>query len=319
MRFNQCRNALTVAVAAIVTLGGTATTDAQGPVFRSGVDMVPLTVTVTDTSGKYVTGLTGGDFEVFEDGVQQSLSFFASDDVPLDVALLLDTSSSMNLDLPLVKAAAVGLVRKLRANDRAAVVNVKESAGIPQPFTNDRILIERAIRGLSASGETALYDGVYVVLKEFERERKTAMQVRRQALVLLTDGIDNRSRLAFEDVLDFARRVDVNIYVIALRTALAHVPRAEVDGAVLHADYALNTVTRESGGRLFFPKAVRDLPEIYTAIAQELFSQYELGYMPVRSAGDGGFRRVAVRLRPQTNALARTRTGYYASRARPAL
>jgi len=186
--------------------------------------------------------------------------------------------------------------------------------------SNARGLIERAIRSLSASGETALYDGLYVVLKEFERERRVSTEVRRQALVLLSDGLDNRSRLAFDDVLDYARRVAVNIYVIALRGALAQVPRNEQDAAVLRADYALNTVTRESGGRLFFPKMARDLAGIYTAIAQELFSQYELGYMPVRSVSDGGFRRVAVRVRPETNALARTRSGYYApSRATPGM
>ena len=186
--------------------------------------------------------------------------------------------------------------------------------------SNARGLIERAIRSLSASGETALYDGLYVVLKEFERERRVSTEVRRQALVLLSDGLDNRSRLAFDDVLDYARRVAVNIYVIALRGALAQVPRNEQDAAVLRADYALNTVTRESGGRLFFPKMARDLSGIYTAIAQELFSQYELGYMPVRSVSDGGFRRVAVRVRPETNALARTRSGYYApSRATPGM
>jgi Ca-activated chloride channel homolog len=317
MRFNQFRNA--TVVVAVVTFAGTATIDAQGPAFKSGVEMVPLTVTVTDTAGKYVKGLTGNDFEVFEDGVQQHLTFFASEEVPVDVALLLDTSSSMGLDLPLVQSAAIGLVRKLRPNDRAAVVNVKESAGIPQPFTGDRAAIERAIRGLCASGETALYDGVYVVLKEFERERKAAVEVRRQALVLLTDGFDTRSRLAVDDVLDLARRVHVNIYVIALRTALAQTPRTELDSMVLRADYSLNTVTRETGGRLFFPKTVRDLSGIYTAIAQELFSQYELGYMPVRSGEDGSFKRVAVRLRPETNAFARTRSGYYASRARPGL
>ena len=157
--------------------------------------------------------------------------------------------------------------------------------------SNARGLIERAIRSLSASGETALYDGLYVVLKEFERERRVSTEVRRQALVLLSDGLDNRSRLAFDDVLDYARRVAVNIYVIALRGALAQVPRNEQDAAVLRADYALNTVTRESGGRLFFPKMARDLAGIYTAIAQELFSQYELGYMPVRSVSDGGLTR----------------------------
>ena len=92
MRFNQFRNVVIVVVA-VVTFD-TATIDAQRPAFKSGVAMVPLTVTVTDTTGKYVTGLTGNDFEVFEDGVPQELSFFASEEVPLDIALLLDTSTS---------------------------------------------------------------------------------------------------------------------------------------------------------------------------------------------------------------------------------
>lgn len=319
MRFGLFRSVPFVFFA-IVTFGGSVTIDAQRPAFKSGVEMVPLTVTVTDTNGKYVAGLCGSDFQVYEDGVEQPVAFFASDEVPIDVALVLDTSSSMGVDLPLVKTAAIGLVRRLRPTDRAAIVSVTQTAGIPQSFTSERELIERGIRSLSASGETALYDGLYVVLKEFERERRVSTEVRRQALVLLSDGLDNRSRLAFDDVLDYARRVAVNIYVIALRGALAQVPRNEQDAAVLRADYALNTVTRESGGRLFFPKMARDLAGIYTAIAQELFSQYELGYMPVRSVSDGGFRRVAVRVRPETNALARTRSGYYApSRATPGM
>src|SRR5262245_18778166 len=170
---------------AVVTFGAVATVRAQRPLFRSGVDMVPLTVTVTGPNGKYVPDLCGSDFQVYEDGVEQPVAFFAHDDVPIDVALVLDTSSSMGVDLPLVKNAAIGLVRRLRSTDRAAIVNVTDTVGIPQPFTSERALIEHAIRSLSASGETALYDGLYVVLKEFERERKGNTQIRRQALVLL--------------------------------------------------------------------------------------------------------------------------------------
>jgi Ca-activated chloride channel family protein len=319
MQFRFIRNVSTIFLA-VVIVGNTTATRAQQHTFKSGIDLVPLTVTVTDTSGKYVTGLTGSDFQVYEDGVEQPLAFFASDEVPIDVALVLDTSGSMVLDLPLVQSAATGLVRRLRAVDRAAVVDVKQSARIPQPFTSDRASVETAIHSLSASGETALYDGLYVALKEFQHERKAATDVRRQTLVLLSDGLDNNSHLAFDDVLDLARRIDVNIYVIALRSALADVPRRQQDGTILHADYVLNTLTRESGGRVFVPKSARDLSAIYTAIAQELSSQYELGYLPQRSAIEVGFRRVAVRVRPQTNALARTRSGYYAtSRTRTGL
>ena len=295
---------------------GPAPLNAQGPTFKGGVAMVPLTVTVTDTTGRHVTGLTSNDFKVFEDGVEQPLSFFACDEVPVDVALVVDASGSMRADWPLVQAAAIGLVGTLRASDRGAVIAVRDNAAIPQPFTSDRALIERAIRGLSMSGSTALYDGLYIALKEFERERRAALQVKRQALVLLSDGLDNRSRLAFDDVLDLARRVDVSIYVVALRGDTVLVPRAMRDRSMLQAEYTMGAVARESGGRTFFPKSARELPAIYTTIAEELASQYELGYMPARPGGDGSFRRVAVKVPPQTNGQARTRTGYYASRTK---
>jgi VWFA-related protein len=114
--------------------------------------------------------------------------------------------------------------------------------------------------------------------------------------------------------MDLARRVDVNIYVVALRGDAVLIPRAMRDRSMLTAEYTMGTVARESGGRTFFPKSARDLPAIYTAIAEELSSQYELGYMPARPGGDGAFRRVAVRV--ETNGLARTRSGYYASRTK---
>jgi Ca-activated chloride channel homolog len=297
-----------------VALVSTARLDAQNGPFKSGVEMVPLTVTVTDASGKYVTGLADSDFTVVEDGVQQPLSFFASDHVPVDVALVLDTSSSMRGDLPLVQSAATGLVRTLHETDRGAVIEVKNRTGIPQPFTGDRAQIEGAIRALSASGSTALFDGLYVVLKEFERQRQTNQEVRRQVLVLLSDGMDTQSRLGFEDVMDAARRVGVNIYVIALTGKAALMPRIEKDSETLRAEYNMGAMARESGGRTFFPKTARELPGIYNSIAQELASQYELGYIPVRQGGDGAFRRVMVRMAPGANALARTRSGYYAQR-----
>jgi VWFA-related protein len=241
-------------------------------------------------------------------------AFIASDHVPLDVALVLDTSSSMRGDLPLVQSAATGLVRTLHDTDRGAVIEVKNTTAIPQTFTSDRAQIEGAIRGLSASGATALFDGMYVVLKEFERQRLGSQDIRRQVLVLLSDGMDTRSRLGFEDVMDAARRTGVNIYVIALTGKTALMPHFERDSETLRAEYNMGAMARESGGRTFFPKTARELPAIYNTIAQELASQYELGYIPVRPGGDGAFRRVMVRIAPGANALARTRSGYYAQR-----
>jgi Ca-activated chloride channel homolog len=278
--------------------------------------MVPLSVTVTDGSGRFVGGLTENDFTVYEDGVKQALSFFARSEVPVDVALVVDTSASMRDDLRLVQTAAMGLVRALGTADRGAVVEVNERAGIVQPFTGDRANIENAINHLSTAGSTALYDGLYVVLREFERERRNTPQVRRQALVLLSDGLDNKSRLSFEDVLELARRGDVGVYVIALP---GEDPPASVrrpfGASLLDAQYAMTTVARDSGGRVFKPKDATELPSIYSAIAQELTSQYQLGYTPMRPGGDGAFRRVAVQVTEGQRARARTRAGYYASRS----
>jgi len=310
------RNLTRLALAVPLALGYEAVSDpaaarAQQATFKSGVDMVPLTVTVTDVKGRHITGLAGGDFTVLEDGVEQPLAFFASGDVPVDVALVIDTSSSIGPDLPLVQKAACGLVRTLRAADRAAVVEVKDTVRIPQPLTSNRGQIETTIRALRASGNTALYDGLYIMLREFDRARRESPDIRRQALVLLSDGLDNTSHLLFDDVMQLARRVGVSIYVIALRGQTVPLRRDEQHESVLRADYAMRTVAHEAGGRAFFPRTAQELPAIYDAIALELASQYELGYVPVAAGADGGFRRVAVRL--ATHGLARTRSGYYAA------
>jgi Ca-activated chloride channel family protein len=288
--------------------------DAQGPVFKSGVDMVPLTVTVTDAAGHYKAGLTETDFGVFEDGVPQTLSFFAKDQVPVDVALVIDTSSSMLGDLSLVKQAARGLVRLFRDGDRGAVIDVKDSIRAPQALTSDQARVEAAIQALRASGSTAMYDGVYTALKAFERERRLHPEVRRQALVLLSDGLDNSSHLTFDATTDLARRLDVSIYTIALRGAAALVPAIQQERELREATWAMRALASEAGGRVFFPKAASELPTIYREIGQELASQYQVGYVPARPLGDGTFRRVSVRVLSQANTIARTRSGYLAVR-----
>ena len=293
-----------------LAVGHPAPAGAQQGGFKSGVEMVPLTVTVTDVKGRPITGLTGGDFKVLEDGVEQPLAFFATAEVPLDVALVIDTSSSMRSNLPIVQNAACALLRTLHAADRGSVVEVKDSIRIPQPLTSDLALLEQSIYALRASGSTALYDGLYVVLKEFDRAHQESQDVRRQVLILLSDGLDNTSHLPADQVMELARRVGVSIYVIALQSDAIPVRRAEQDETVLHAEYEMRTVAREAGGRAFFPRTVSELPAIYATIAQELASQYELGYLPLKPAGDGAFRHIAVRL--AANGLARTRSGYYA-------
>jgi Ca-activated chloride channel homolog len=281
---------------------------AQGALFKSSVDMVALTVTVSDSAGQSVRGLTADHFAVFEDGVQQTLSLFGSEQVPVDVAFVLDTSSSMSLDLPLVKQAARGLVSRLRAGDRAAVFDVNQTVGNPRPFTEDHDEVIAAVDGLKARGSTAVYDGLYTSLREFQRERRARPELRRQALVLLSDGVDNASHVTFDDAAELARQLDVTIYTIALRQELPSLlfPQQR------QADYAMRALARETGGQAFFPLKAAELEAIYTSIARELVSQYALGYVASTPGNRAAFKRVSVRLLPPAESRARTRSGYLA-------
>ena len=299
-------------MAGAVAINASSDAGAQG-VFKSGVDMVPLTVTVTDASGKYVRGLTEGDFAVFENGMQQSLSFFAGEPVPVDVALVLDVSGSMAADMPRVREAANGLVRSLRPSDRAAVVAVRTSVGMPQQFTTEHERVTAAIDALRSSGSSAVYDGVYIALKEFARERRQHAEVRRQVLVLLSDGLDNASHLSADEMADAARRAGVSIYVVALTAPPPQGGDTSRNVAQERATYTMRALAQDSGGRIFFPAAPAELAAVYGAIARELASQYDLGYVPARP-GDGTFKRIAVRVLAPASGIARTRSGYHAPR-----
>ena len=237
---------------------------AQEPSFRSGVDIVALTVTVTNAAGQFVSGLTARDLVVYDDGVEQPIVLFGSEEVPLDVAFVLDTSGSMRSDLPLVKKAALALVSLLRAGDRAAIFEVKTTIGVAARLTADRNAIAVAVERLYASGSSSIYDGVNAALREFERERSTSREMRRQALVLLSDGFDNSSEVRFGDVAQLARRLDVTIYSVALRSARPS-PRSlsgfEPENVGTY-DNALDSLARETGGLALFPSRADALEAI---------------------------------------------------------
>ena len=300
-------------MAGAVAINASSDAGAQS-VFKSGVDMVPLTVTVTDASGKYVRGLTERDFAVFENGMQQPLSFFAGEPMSVDVALVLDVSGSMAADMPRVREAANGLVRSLRPSDRAAVVAVRTSVGMPQQFTTEHERVTAAIDVLRSSGSSAVYDGLYIALKEFARERRDHAEVRRQVLVLLSDGLDNASHLSADEMADAARRAGVSIYVVALTAPPPQGGDTSRNVAQERATYTMRALAQDSGGRIFFPAAPTELAAVYGAIARELASQYDLGYVPAKP-GDGTFRRIAVRVLAPANGTARTRSGYHADRS----
>src|SRR5262245_30844356 len=139
---------------------------AQVPVFRSNASLVALNVTVMDAAKHYVTGLSSGDFAVYEDGVQQQVGFFESSQVPVDLILLLDCSSSMLEKMDTVHQAAIGFLQTLRSGDRGAVVTFADSVNVAQGLTSDRALLEAAVRNTKAYGSTALNNALYIALKK---------------------------------------------------------------------------------------------------------------------------------------------------------
>ena len=273
--------------------------------------MVALSVTVLD-GRKLVSGLHQQDFEIYEDGVQQQVQFFESRSVPLDVILLLDTSSSMNDKMEVVHQAARGFMKMLRPGDRGAVVTFADSVNVVQALTPDAEAIASAINSVQAKGSTSLRNAVYVALKQFGRRAQDSGEVRRQAIAVLSDGEDTASVVSFDDVMALARQSGVNIYSIALRSQYAALRDASERRYFSDADYSMKSLAQETGGQAFFPTNINELKGVYDAIAGELSAQYSLGYSPSNPRNDGRFRRIIVRVTSNPSFRPRARTGYTA-------
>lgn len=294
--------------------------DSAGPqapsaVFRSGANIVALNVTVVDPNKQFVSGLTVDDFAVYEDGVQQQVRFFESKDVPMDLIVLIDTSSSMLDKMDVVHEAAVGFLKGLRASDRGAVVAFNDGVNVLQELTGDRQALESAVRSTAAKGATSLHNALYVALKQFGRSARDVGEVRRQAIAVLSDGEDTSSLISFDDVLGLARKSGVTIYTIALqsRSAAARLASTGQRRYFSEAEYSMKTLALETGAQAFFPLDVTELKGIYASISLELASQYSIAYAPANPRADGRYRRIVVRVAARPELRLRTRTGYTAN------
>jgi len=278
---------------------------AQAP-FRAGVDLVSLNVTVMEST-HYVTDLEQKDFNVFEDGVKQDVTFFNKTNLPIALAVLLDTSASMDTKLPTAQEAAIGFARRLRPQDLAEVIDFDNRVTVLQQFTNSAPELETAIRRTSAGGSTSLYNAVYIALKDLKKiVAKNSDEIRRQSIIVLSDGEDTSSLLPFEEVLDLAKRSETAIYTIGLRDN-------EIGGGsrtFKEAEFVLRQLAQQTGGRSFFPNQLSDLNTVYGQISDELSSQYTVGYTSKNPKRDGAWRRVVVQV-ARPGVAARTKLGYF--------
>jgi len=294
------------AVAAACVGAGLAAQQQQPPKLRSGVELVSLNVSVTDGGGKYITDLEQAHFEVFEDGARQNITFYSRKQQPIALAVLLDTSNSMEDKMATAQEAAVGFAKRLQQDDVAEVIDFSSQVRILQGFTNNAAELEKAIRSTRADGSTALYNAIYISLKELKKiKARTEDEIRRQAIVVLSDGDDTSSLLPYEEVLDLAKRSETAIYTIGLREQ-----RETGRASFKEAEYVLKQLAQETGGRSFFPTSVHELPKIYEQISQELSTLYSVAYSSRNPSRNGAWRRIVVRL-ARPGLLARTRQGYY--------
>jgi Ca-activated chloride channel family protein len=280
------------------------------PTFEVGIDVINLNVSVTDGQNHYVTKLAERDFAVFEDGVRQDLTLFTHEDLPISMVLLIDGSASMDEKLRTAQEAGVRFSKTLRAEDVAQVVQFNDRITALQDFTNDQALLEKAIRRTEATGPTALHNALYVSLKELGKQKRAA-ELRRRAIVLLSDGEDTASLVDDEQVLELARKSEIAIYSISLQAK--RVPERN-RMAFSQATHLLTTLSRESGGQVYFTNSLSELDTVYDRIAEELRTQYNLGYVSANAKKDGRWRRIVVRVPSRDDLTIRHKIGYYAPR-----
>ena len=205
-----------------------------------------LNVTVMEGT-RYVTDLAEEDFEVYEDGAKQAITFFSRVQQPIALAILLDTSASMDERLATAQEAAIGFARRMRRDDVIEVIDFDSQARILQTFTNDVAALEKAIRSTDVNGSTSLYNAIYVSLKELKRAKaSSAEEIRRQAIVVLSDGDDTSSLVAYDEVLDLAKRSETAIYAIGLRPSGTYRTRVQGSGVRAQAAVAGNRRARVS-------------------------------------------------------------------------
>jgi Ca-activated chloride channel family protein len=277
----------------------------KGKPLTTQTEMTLVNVTVTDPYGRLVTGLEQENFRVFEDGSEQEIMKFSSEDVPVSIGVIFDMSGSMSDKIDKSRLAAVQFFRTANPQDEFFLINFNDRAQLVSPFTESVEELQNRLMYTAAHGMTALFDGIYLGLSQMKGAHNT-----KKALLIISDGGDNHSRYTETDVRKFVQEADVQIYAIGLYEPDGGPTPEEREGPAL-----LSELTQMTGGRTFAVHSLNDLPDIATKISMELRNQYVLGYKPSNHTHDGKWRKIKVKLRPPKglpplNVYART--GYFA-------
>ena len=267
------------------------------------VDLVNILFTVADRRGKFVTNLRKDDFRVFEDEKPQAITNFSSEtDLPLTIALLVDTSGSIRDKLQFEQRAATEFFYSTlqRGKDKAMIISFDSGVDLIQDFTDDPEKLAAAVQKIRAGGGTSLYDAIYLAVTQ-----KLAGQQGRRVVILITDGDDNSSRISLTETLEAAQKNDVTVYAISTNSTTSVGSKDQERG-----DKTLKKFAGETGGKPFFPLKIQDLAGSFVGIRDELRAQYQIGYRPSNSRPDGTFRKIRVDVADKRFKV-RARSGYY--------
>jgi VWFA-related protein len=272
---------------------------------RADTNIVLVPVTVTDTLNRFVTGLDQSNFEVFEDKIRQKIVSFGCDDAPVSIGIVFDTSGSMGPKLERSRLAVAEFLKSANKDDEAFLVEFSDGPRLTVPLTHNFEEIQNRLVGTRPKGRTALFDSVYLALSTLKKAHNA-----RKALLLITDGGDNRSRYTESEVKGLLEEADVQLYAIGIYEKGRGRNRTREESA---GPKVLTDLTEPTGGRHFIVENLTDLPDIAARIGIELHNQYVVGYSPTNAARDGKFRRIAVKLvQPDSLLSAYWRTGYIA-------
>ncbi len=268
------------------------------------VTRVNLLFTVTDKKGRFITDLDKNDFEVIENKKQQVIQqFTAESDLPLRLAVLVDTSNSIRDQFRFEQQAAIRFIQSVvrPRQDKLMLVSFDTAAEMVSDLTDDLKVLETGVKSMRPGGGTALYDAIYFACKEKLMMDQPRDKFRR-ALIVISDGEDTESRMSRDQALEMAQKADVVIYAIS-----TNIKRDDSDG-----DKIIHYLTEETGGQAFFPFKVEDLDQSFENIANELRHQYNVFYRPEPLKADGLYHPVTVRTKGRKDLVVRARKGYYA-------
>jgi Ca-activated chloride channel family protein len=276
----------------------------SGQTYRVSVDLVNILCSIFDkNTNSFMTHLMRDDFTIFEDGQKQEIINFAREtNLPLTIALLIDTSQSVAPKLKFEQEAAINFIHSImRENDRAMLVEFSSGVTLLQDFTDDANKMAKEIRKLRAAGGTALYDAIYMTCDE-----KLIRETGRKAIVILSDGEDESSNLNRRQAIEVALRAEATIFAISVSKGGFFGTGESQEGDVI-----LTEITQETGGRIFFPFKIDELEESFRQINQELRSQYNIGFLSTNRARDGHYRKIEIKV-PERGLKLNHRKGYYA-------